>query len=118
MAEGNIQQTWNNIGTDSNNVTYCKMPDGTLINYGIAQISVNGNSRNSVSITYPMPYPTNIVSPVANATLNGVVTPPGGLRIADISIDHGYNQITIYITNTTTTQITSGVSWMVIGRWK
>lgn len=113
MAEGNIQQQTNNSGDG-----YCKMPDGTLIIYGSTPITANANSRNSVSVAYPISFPINVISPSGVTTMNGVVTPPGSLRTIDTSMDVGRNQVTIYLSNTNSTSVTLNISWMVIGRWK
>lgn len=111
--ESIIQQQTNNSGSG-----YCKMPDGTLINYGATLMTADANSRNSTSAIYPISFPIDTNLPSGVATINGVVTPPGDIRTVDISIDVGRNQVTIYLSNTNSTSVTLYISWMVIGRWK
>ena len=106
MATGPIKQVTNN-SVDG----YCKMPDGTLIQWGKTSISRNAG-QNSATVNYQIPF---ISEPSVTATYSAT-HPEIWFCSAEGS---STTQITLYMYNSGTTASGSGtVKWLAIGRWK
>ena len=100
---------------------YCKMPDGTLMCWGVVSISgvdinkawgqVYESARLDLGVTFPMPFTSRPV-----LALQQSVSPAGWIETADWTTTGigGY-----YLVRPTPAIGTSGrISWLAIGRWK
>lgn len=107
MASGTIPQVFNNSGAG-----YCKMPDGTLIQWG----SVTGQFTNGICSQ-------NIAFPISFASVPSVTA-----SISSTSTQYATaNAITTSLTNCVVYMIMYGattytgggnIMWTAIGRWK
>lgn len=106
MATSTINQIMNNSGTN-----YCKMPDGTLIQWGTSQIARNAGA-NYVTATFPISF-IDISTGFVNYT-----TGHPELWMASIP-ETTKTTIRCCLYNGSST-ISSSVDiwWFAIGRWK
>ena len=108
MATGTVNAYFNESGT-----YYCKMPDGTLICWGIAySTSAPSGSVSSKSVDFPTSFTsTNTTVTVAPETslANNVHCTANGLSKTGFTLNVYHNLGSA--TNLTT-------RWMAVGRWK
>ena len=104
-----IAQTWTN-GASS----YCKMPDGTMIQWGSATNTAEGFA----SVTYPQEFINTSVYAVATPKYGGG---GGGLNCRVITQANKAN-IIVYFRNLTDTSVQTDTNqtavWIAVGRWK
>lgn len=102
MASGVIPQPQNNSGDG-----YCKMPDGTLIQWGRTQIAANSSA---VTISFPLQFTDNdygfSVCGEYGSTSDTVFA-LAYIRAASIQVFRSQSQ-----------SFEQGFRWMAIGRWK
>lgn len=109
MATSTIKQVTNNSGTG-----YCKMPDGTLIQWGSGN-----NAKSGDVISYPFEFATDSnIRIYIQPSYNTYTT-------IQCNFIHGHVQkgnFTVYAYNTETkalsTSTTLQFDWLAIGRWK
>lgn len=106
-TQGDIAQVTNN--SDSN---YCKMPDGTLIQWGIANVYTVGTTKD-VQVTMPIPF-TSTYTVVANGQVGSDTT---NYEVIIVIQPNSASQFTAHIRNTTS-NYTRQIYWLAIGRWK
>lgn len=109
------------IGTISTNdgISYDKSPDGTLIQWGRANVTTNSTTNNGyipyggdVTITFPVPFVGDL--PILMATpLESAGYWNGGTRGTAPTLTQAVVGIGGDVNNTTKT-----LCWMAIGRWK
>ena len=117
MASGAIKQT-----TNTSDYGYCKMPDGTLIQWGQLHETVPATSTKDVSVTFPIPFVYNGSS--SDGSLNVQVEPYG--YIAAVGVDNArafplswdLTKAIIRILNNASSEASRNVTWLAIGRWK
>jgi hypothetical protein len=110
MAVSKIQQVTNN--SDSN---YCKMPDGTLLQWGFKLMPSNGTT----SLIFHTPF-HDISAVVANFSFHDKANAAGdigalkifNLTVAKADVTVGGNM------PTGTGWGNVGIEWLAIGRWK
>lgn len=94
MATNPMEKVTNNSGTG-----YCKMPDGTLIQYGTATTDSNG----SYTVSLPMEFKDNPAVSFMSDGWNPVSCSVAGLGKGSFTIRSSASKIVYYI---------------AIGRWK
>lgn len=94
MASGTIYKIIND--SDSN---YCKMPDGTLIQWGSATV----NSEGSYILSLPVAFIATPTITVSTDAWNPVAAGAAGVGTGTITLRSSANQ---------------KVYWQAIGRWK
>lgn len=114
MATSTIEKVTNDSGTNSNG-NYCKMPDGTLIQWG-----ANENLQSGNAIMFPMRFFNNnyIVSITSRYNTASTLRCTYGVTGSNKYTDAFY----VYVWDTETggisTQNNIAVEWIAIGRWK
>lgn len=94
---------------------YCKMPDGTLIQWGSASITRSVGINESSAITFPIPY-LSTTSPLVFTTFNTRAYSP---YLSSNPSDVFYNEFKIVLVNSNATAYSDGtVNWLAVGRWK
>lgn len=99
------------VSNDSEN-NYCKMPDGTLIQWGNTSLATAASSRESIALNFQLAFidtPRVVASP-SNSTRPDLYF----ANIRSIASDH----FTLYVYNGYSSQISIPVDWIAIGRWK
>ena len=107
MAQGTIKQVTNNSGSN-----YCKMPDGTLLQWGIANEYTPGNTKDVV-VQMPIAF-TSTYTIVANGQVASDTT---NYEVIIVIQPNSGSQFTAHIRNTTAAY-TRQFYWLAIGRWK
>lgn len=106
--ESIIQQQTNNSESG-----YCKMPDGTLIQWGVIDVdNLEINTNRNYTITYPIQFSGSgklIANPVYYGTPDTVFC---------LALQQFETYSTIRVRQSSLDGISFKVSWMVIGRWK
>lgn len=102
MANGVIPQPQNNSGDG-----YCKMPDGTLIQWGRTQIAANSSA---VTISFSQRFTRNTYG----FSVCGEYGNTSGAVFALASIEAG----SIQVYRSQSQSYAQGFRWMAIGRWK
>ena len=113
MAQGDIKQVTNNSGK-SNNIYYCKMPDGTLIQWGKGTIS---GGSGSVTFTLPVSFVDTAYAVVASPD---IVTSSSGVYGTGATFPTqitAVNQVRVHRSNSSATY-DNYVYFIAIGRWK
>lgn len=94
---------------------YCKMPDGTLIQWGSTSIERNVGINESSAITFPIPY-LSTTTPLIFTTFNTRAYAP---YLSSNPSEVFYNQFKIVLVNSNATAYSDGtVNWLAVGRWK
>lgn len=108
MASGTIPQTWNDSGTD-----YCKMPDGTLIQWGSASIERKVGINETPFITFSIPF---TISPMVFTNFQTrAYAPYLSTNVSDVYAE----KFKIILVNSDTYDYNNGaVTWLAVGRWK
>ena len=109
MAEGYINQTWNNSGDG-----YCKMPDGTLMQWGRFEVEIPANSYAEKNVQYPIQF-YSTYPPQTVATVRAW-DDPRTFSVIQRSGDH--NDTTFRIGSEASVSKTININWFAIGRWK
>ena len=105
MATGTVKKVTNDSGTG-----YCKMPDGTLIQWGSSSIVTKQNAVVENIITYPIPfYDANMAIAVDK------LTSATSCVITANAFNNTTMTIAVYDTVNNTTRY---FTWLAIGRWK
>ena len=108
MATGTVKQVTNNSGSG-----YCKMPDGTLMQWGMFQCNDDKTSE-YYSLELPIAFISNDVSKLAIAFSNyGADT--GQEHISLYNIENNCKTCTVRVVKPTGW---AAFMWIVIGRWK
>ena len=106
MATSTINQIMNNSGTN-----YCKMPDGTLIQWGVNQIARNAGV-NYVTATFPISF-IDIPSGFVNYT-----TGHPEIWMSSISATTKTTIQCCLYNGGSTISSSYEIWWFAIGRWK
>lgn len=110
MATGTVKQVTNNSGSG-----YCKMPDGTLIQWGTVS-----NFKSGDKVLFPIRFHDNTyrvsITPNYNTstTIQCTYGVTGGGKYTDGFTIYAWDTVT----NTASTQSNLVVDWIAIGRWK
>lgn len=110
MATGTIRKVTNDSGTG-----YCKMPDGTLIQWGrlASEVSVAANGgRAEDIITFPISFINSDYIPAITDTTSVCTQRRTTIRTRTAST------LGLYYENMYTSAWTPYVYWVAIGRWK
>lgn len=107
--ESTIQQQTNNSGDG-----YCKMSDGTLIQWGRFEVEIPANNYVEKNLQYPIQFYASYIP--QTFALVRVWNNPSMYSIIQRSGDH--NDTTFRIGTEATTLQTINVNWFAIGRWK
>lgn len=105
---------WKQV-TNNSGSTYCKMPDGTLIQWGTAANMQSGNT-----ITFPI----HFINKNYRVSITSQYNTASTIRsIYGVANSDKYNDgFTLYVWDTTkggiSTQNNVVVEWIAIGRWK
>ena len=110
MATSTIQQVMNNSGSG-----YCKMPDGTLIQYGNVSLPRDINTSTK-DITFPIPFISN--SSIAIITSVNTEIYADRLNSSYANASNTGCRIVLYNSIPVTGSGNGVVSWVAIGRWK
>ena len=110
MAEGYINQTWNDSGDG-----YCKMPDGTLIQWGHEDISnLAPNTDKTIEVRYPVSFASGTIGRLfCNVIYWSIPSLFSSIVCAEFQT-YGV----IRTRHTDASSQSYGLSWMAIGRWK
>ena len=114
--QGDITDLQNQINANKNTSAtgYCKMPDGTLIKWGIATAKRSGDTLDFSANQVFLSAPTVIVSQAYNST----TTIRCNFGVASVStgscIVYAYDTYT----NALSEQTNLAYHWLAIGRWK
>ena len=102
MATGSMEKVTNNSGSG-----YCKMPDGTLIQWGKDNIAENDANK-------------TVLFPVSFSDTNYSLTVSGGFAyIPTVFFVYSAQTInSVIIWKSTTDTHVQPFSWIAIGRWK
>lgn len=123
MASGIVTQVSNNSGYDSSTTShYCKMPDGTLMQWGTLDVTSGTTSSYSpvyilnVTVTFPIPfYDTTYV-------INGSSKYGTGAEFAFGQGTSYESHAIVRVWDTSPRTASSSnrwrVKWQAIGRWK
>ena len=109
MATGSIKKVSNDSASG-----YCKMPDGTLIQWGSSGGYSSGNSRTD-DVTLSIPFVDNSYRVVANGWYNG--SDESNYNVLCIVNNTSLTKFKIHIRNISA-NYTNVVLWLAIGRWK
>lgn len=108
---GTIKKVMNDSGSN-----YCKMPDGTLICWGLTDWkTTQANSTADISVTFPVEF---ISDPVIIA---GMGSDSSAAEIGNISVatySRSSTGVTFRIFSKAGTTRSPRVFWLAIGRWK
>lgn len=109
MANRTISQTWNESASG-----YCKMPDGTLLQWGLTVIE-RKSGINSTSVDFQIPFISGSSTQVFVSMSTSAYAPylavfPGTIRATGCDLIC-YNSNTIDYAD-------AGIRWFAIGRWK
>lgn len=110
MASGTIAQGMNNSGAG-----YCKMPDGTLIQWGrhASEVSVAASGgRAEDTITFPITFVDANYIPSVSDTTSVCTQRRTAIRTRSAG------SLGLYYENTNPGAWTPTVYWQAIGRWK
>lgn len=111
MAEGYKNQTWNNSGTG-----YCKMPDGTLIQWGnVTGISFSNQNMVSGEFTFDIPFFSSSEVKIFGTTAESGVAD----YIFRVGISCSATKVNWTLVSPNTISVNNRqFSWLAIGRWK
>lgn len=108
MATGPIKQVTNNSGAG-----YCKMPDGTMIQWGSDGSYASGNSRDT-DVTMPLSFvDTNYIIMAMGLYSND----PNVYEVIHIAKTVSASKFTVHQKNPTSNYLQK-FRWLTIGRWK
>lgn len=100
--------------TNDSNSNYCKMPDGTLIQWGRFEVEIPANSYVEKNVQYQIQFYSSY-QPQTVATIRAW-DEPKNFYVLQRSGDH--NDTTFRIATTASVAKTANVNWLAIGRWK
>ena len=109
MAESKILQINNNSGTG-----YCKMPDGTLIQWGIVTAALPASGEDTETIGLANSYITTPIISLLQSVIDADWCKDYVISASNVSTT-GFS---IRIKNKTTTAGTYTFNWITIGCWK
>lgn len=109
MATGDIKQVTNNSGSN-----YCKMPDGTLIQWGVIG-GYQSAKRRDLTVNFPISFlNTDAYQVFVTSMFSSESTPYECLGI----VKHvSASQCIIHQVNATD-NYSNTIAWLAIGRWK
>lgn len=110
MATSTIKQVTNNSGDN-----YCKMPDGTLIQWGAfsSTLEVAANAFGEDTITFPMSFKTYNYMTFFSVQSGAPAQRQVGLK------DRAANAMDVYMQNLFSSVWSHPyIFWLAIGRWK
>lgn len=119
MATGSIAKVSNDSASG-----YCRMPDGTLIQWGnVTNLSPRNLSGSASGQIYYHEYDANVTFPVAFVALPTVLVSPFGGRECSISwVVASTTSFSSFDTlggrQTLESTAKLNISWLAIGRWK
>jgi hypothetical protein len=106
--ESIIQQQTNNSGSN-----YCKMPDGTLIQYGVIEINdLEPNTNELLRIDYSIQFSGSskvFISPVYYGSPDSVFS---------LVLQQFETYSSARVRHISSTNISLKLNWIAIGRWK
>lgn len=118
MATGTIKQTTNNSGTG-----YCKMPDGTLIQWGdVWYTDVGSFTQNgavyilAVALTFPKAFVDGNIFVTGSSKIGQA--PEFAFGVANKTSTNATIRCMNSTAQTVSTTTQLRVHWMAIGRWK
>ena len=106
-----IEQITNNSGTG-----YCKMPDGTLIQWGNTTVSATPNADTNVDVTFPVAFVDTSYN--LSCEIVGYYRSYAGSYYDYWVINRTTTKGTLRICNSGTLTPSIPLSWLAIGRWK
>ena len=105
MATSPIQQVTNNVGSN-----YCKMPDGTLIQWGYGTIAKNADN---VTVTFPVSFVDTLYG------FNAIPVFESDRTMTLVYARVNANNIGVFSkTNPITSNNGQAFKWIATGRWK
>lgn len=114
MATGNIEQTWNNSSSG-----YCKMPDGTLIQWGSKDDTMSNNRSwgefyiaDLETVQFPISFystPKIFLTPSTTSSFFVITVVATTTEISTVQVGRG----TAFQSG-----INYGYDWLAVGRWK
>lgn len=121
MASGTIPQLSNEVGS-SNGIYYCKMPDGTLIQWGTGNYSPTSSTGVASGSVYYFEFRPNIVFPIEfyytpSVTLTKLGGSEGAISWAQRS-KTGISMFDVIRGVQNPGDPSVDLCWMALGRWK
>ncbi len=93
---------------------YCKLPDGTLICYGVAG-GYHDGTMNTITVTFPMEF---IDANYAMVATGSFWSDAGSYRGVNCTVSGKTTTQAVIYQNNTTNRWTHKCEWIAIGRWK
>ncbi len=116
MASGTIVKDTPEGGTLGEDYGYSKLPDGTLIQWGLIRDASFDNGVCSVNINYRVPYVYSTFVPIISAT----VASASPIYSVTTAINSAYANANIHMQMPGAPTYTGSavIMWTAIGRWK
>lgn len=109
MATESIKKVTNDSASG-----YCKMPDGTMIQWGNFATALNASGQADGSISFPMRFSDSVPTVSITQFATSIASASGEIAVGQANT----NNVAYFINSPGKPNWTCRIYWLAIGRWK